>query len=1340
MKHLRPIVSLLVLMMALQAEGWARESVGVQRRVASGYRVASDCLPPSASSQLDINNVRALLHNGGDMWWDLVGDPRYEIPKGGGVHSLFAGSLWIGGLDGSSQLRVAAQTYRQSGLDFWPGPITGGVTGGEASTEEAICDRYNRMFKISKAEIDAFQADYGDNNVIDNPENYPNVFNWPAINNPNIDAGLYQDADGLSLQAFRPDGSFLYAAPFVDVDGDLIYNPDAGDYPDIQGDQAIWWIINDRGNVHTETGGQPIGVEIHMLAFAFTTSNAVNDMTFYRQTVINRSSQLLNETYMGQWVDADLGRFNDDYVGCDTLRGLGFCYNGDANDDGPAGYGLDPPAIGVDFFQGPLADALDGVDNDKDGIVDEDGETIIMSKFVYYNNDFTLIGNPEVAQHYYGYLIGQWKDGSSIVDNFSNGGDGTGYGGSSPGPSTNYMFPGDPCGGSGWTETNADNPPADRRFLQSAGPFTLQPGAVNEIVTGVVWARQGGQDNLGSVCALYSADEVAQALFDNDFVLLDGPDAPELTVEEFDGALVLNWDYPEELADVRNNYNESYQQADPVLKAQGEPDSVYEFQGYIVYQLIDGTVGPNELQDTERARPVAQCDIVDGVATIVNRTVQALGGSTDEVIVDQVMVEGSNEGIFHSVQVNRDLFATDGDSRLKNYTTYHYAVIAYAYNSVSSDGRQFVPGNRFYRVISAEPHPVGFENGGTLINAQYGDELPITQISGVGNGGNFVRLTPETEAEILANGATTAITYQEGAAPIRVRVTNPKAVTDNYFRLRVVSDSLVELDTVAPGANPIIDSVLVEWVLYESNSPNVPLTNPVFVSTYLKRNDGSSPRPEPLVNNEVLIPNRGISVLVRNVSPAGDTLDVDGEMGIIGGELSFDDPSSAWLDGLEDLNEGLGGIWNWIVGVGEDGAPDRTYKQFGLHDKYGYYQNILNGRVGPFTMARGFDNSLNNIAPGLAAGPTSTNRVASPDTLVGFEDLPDVDLVLTSDRSKWSRCVVVETSPNQGLGSGAWPLSAKWRDNVDQNGASELDKEANSGTADPEHGMGWFPGYAINVNTGQRLNVFFGESEWDADNDGDDMLWNPTANFGSNLDKVGGRHYIYVTRLPYDECESIKDVLQNENYAGINGFPTALRILGRTDGGDTLFNHYMVDAYRHVAWTAVPLRSFGYDSIDLPNEIPTDARISLRMRQPFRSRDAAVGDVPEFTFNTEGRAIMTRVTDTARAALDDILVVPNPYYAYSAYENGQLDNRVRITNLPQLCRINIFTLNGNLVRQYFKDSPNTFQDWDIKNEAGVLVGSGVYIIHINADIGDQNLGEKVVKLFVVQRALDLDNF
>ena len=81
--------------------------------------------------------------------------------------------------------------------------------------------------------------------------------------------------------------------------------------------------------------------------------------------------------------------------------------------------------------------------------------------------------------------------------------------------------------------------------------------------------------------------------------------------------------------------------------------------------------------------------------------------------------------------------------------------------------------------------------------------------------------------------------------------------------------------------------------------------------------------------------------------------------------------------------------------------------------------------------------------------------------------------------------------------------------------ASEsVDKQGNpDGTGT---GMGWFPGYAINVETGERLNMAFGEDSWLVNENGADMMWNPTSNitegFGSTNTRWGGKHYIYVFR------------------------------------------------------------------------------------------------------------------------------------------------------------------------------------------------------------------------------------
>ena len=106
-------------------------------------------------------------------------------------------------------------------------------------------------------------------------------------------------------------------------------------------------------------------MEIRAQAFAFSTNDEVNNMTFNNYVLINQGTQTLTNTYMCQWVDSDLGGISDDYVGCDVQRGLGYTYNGDALDEADSfspGYGENPPAFGVDFFEGPYQDA-DSIDN-----------------------------------------------------------------------------------------------------------------------------------------------------------------------------------------------------------------------------------------------------------------------------------------------------------------------------------------------------------------------------------------------------------------------------------------------------------------------------------------------------------------------------------------------------------------------------------------------------------------------------------------------------------------------------------------------------------------------------------------------------------------------------------------------------------------------------------------------------------------------------------------------------------------------------------------------------------------------------------------------------------------
>ena len=779
--------------------------------------------------------------------------------------------------------------------------------------------------------------------------------------------------------------------------------------------------------------------------------------------------------------------------------------------------------------------------------------------------------------------------------------------------------------------------------------------------------------------------------------------------------------------------------------AKATDDSLFRFQGYILYQLKDASVSASDLFNSDLARIVAQCDIEDNVTTIVNRTEQIVGGISQPIVVDQVMVQGANEGIFRSIEVTEDQFAAGDDRRLKNYTTYYYGILAYAYNDTTSDGRQFVQGNRFFLNTAAMPHPIDFANVGTTIGADYGDGLIVTQVAGVGNGGNYVELNAATENEILAQDSVGSLTFLAGAAPIEVKVIDPKDVKAGSYRLEVGGDQFEGTeDTIAyiDPNNYSIDSTLIEWILYESGQV-------VGQSTYIRRTNrgqfgnNTEDRPAALSGTERPISGHGISIVVRDVAPAGDTL-IDGT---IGSAIVFDDPLLPWLSGLRD-NDGVG-IWNWIkAGTDEEtdygvGISDNAFKRSFIYDPEENFEGLAEGIFAPFCLAKAFANGAasGNIAPGVDLRVGLSARWLNVDSVLTLNQIPDVDIVMTSDVSKWSRCVVIETSSDRRLGSGAFPMNARWEFPITQAGSTTLDTSTPlNDTLDSPQGWSYFPGYAIDVNSGRRLNIMFGENSWDRENNGDDMVWNPTNSVGPQGQSAGGRHFVYVLNSTYDECESIYQALANgpaANYFNQFGVGPSGSQLWMDPNNTWTFDtiNDMREVYNQIAWVGTPMLGTNFD-FDDPNEIPTTARVQLRVNQPFRSRGTS-NDFPIFTFSTDEIAAQTNVQEVAEASLmDDVRVVPNPYYAYSRYEASQLQAIVKIINLPQRCNIKIFTLNGTIVRTYIKDSDEPEQRWALNNQDGVPVASGVYIIHVDAF----ELGETIVKLMITMPQLDLNAF
>ncbi len=445
------------------------------------------------SEYLNLNNIRARINCWGNQFWQgfnyFVPDPgidttRFEYPNGSHKNTIFNKTLWIGGKDEGEQLRLAAERYRQVGMDFWTGPLS--VDGSDVSIEDSTVFKWNRVWKLNVDEIIYHNLNWDQSGY----EPVEAIATWPAHGD-------------LSLNQSE------YLAPFIDIDGDSIYNPLNGDYPLIRGDQCIYFINNDVRE-HTESGGEQIGVEIHGMAYEFfrPDNEPLHSTVFLSYKIFNRSDYTLNDTYIGLFCDFDIGYARDDYRGCDVERGAFYGYNGEEIDgSGESGaYGENPPAQGIVILGGPYMDpnGLDDPDGECDESINgvgfgdgiEDNERYGMTKFLYFNNSGGIQGDPQTADEYYNYMNGIWKDGTAM----EYGGNGHVSSGAY-GPAANFMFPGltdecfwgtggeEPYGPVDWTETSAGNEPDDRRGISVMGPFTFLPGAMHKVDLAFVVAR-----------------------------------------------------------------------------------------------------------------------------------------------------------------------------------------------------------------------------------------------------------------------------------------------------------------------------------------------------------------------------------------------------------------------------------------------------------------------------------------------------------------------------------------------------------------------------------------------------------------------------------------------------------------------------------------------------------------------------------------------------------------------------------------------------------------------------------------------------------------------------------
>lgn len=406
--------------------------------------VGAQCIP-SAYAEIDTNGIRAGLMNGGTKWHKIT--PSFQAlygPKGPGntveYNTLFTGGIWLSGLEDDS-LKVAGMTYFNEGHDFYTGPIS--LTSGIVDTQK--CTFFNRFFEARIDEVESF-LDLIQTSPLPLPQqSIPlRILEWPAKGNTYLES--------LGIEIIDP------LAPFIDLNNNGIYEPEWGDYPLFKGHQAQFWVMNDAAGPHSRSGGQPLNVEIHAMAYSFSDiASNINMTTYYDYTITKKTPGTISDAYFSLFVDSKMCFIQDSKVGCDTLENYAFITNNDNSCHS--------------MFQTQLIKMTEANNNTN------------LSSFLYLNNG--IIGNtvdPNTPSELRNLQLGLSRNGEHL----KFGGPGNNTVTSANDVPTKFIFPSNPalCNEIGnWSDYKYNHldsvcnlfplPYSDRRLLMSSGPYLL---------------------------------------------------------------------------------------------------------------------------------------------------------------------------------------------------------------------------------------------------------------------------------------------------------------------------------------------------------------------------------------------------------------------------------------------------------------------------------------------------------------------------------------------------------------------------------------------------------------------------------------------------------------------------------------------------------------------------------------------------------------------------------------------------------------------------------------------------------------------------------------------------
>jgi len=1116
--------------------------------------------------------------------------------------------------------------------------------------------------------------------------------NDPSTRTYNVNKTMLGDPlNHLDFQEWPAD----QGAPWVDVDGDGVYTPlPAGtDHPEFVGDQVIWSIQNDGVQSRKAiSSGLPTNVEVRTTMFAFDRPDAFGDIVFVKHAVLNPTSDDITDAYLGVWVDPDNGDYSKDLIGVLPDLSLGYCYN-DGNDSEWEATDYGPgPVVGYDFFQGPAVpcddpnDAVECPGAKQFGEVLPGMKNLGLSGYNLFINSDDVFGDPDEPDQFYFALQGLRSDGTQLTEDI------TGAtctpeevaAGTCTNPYVNCE--GVAAGGTCYSNFSFWGDPSINTDFDDDGTVTAAELALNPIdgyvressdrrflqsVGPFTLAAGDEQEIVYGIIAAWSPVSSVASIS----ALVQADQLAQLAYD-IDFALPASPPTPTLTA---------YPSHESVMLAWNDTAISYSADSAVDLDA-NGNATTFEFEGYKLyqyanatksgAKLFATYDIKNGITTIMDDVFDANYG----VNVNVPVASGTDSGLTQNITVNYDYI---NNSSLENNNEYYYGVSAYGYN--------------------ADGIPKMLESSTSLVSVR-----------------------PSRNAMLDDSESTSAVAFSKvglGDGNITVTVVDPSQVTGD--------DYAVTFDDLMPDG-----SAVVNWTLTNTTTGEVLVSNNTvqdgvdfatgtdYGSTYGKVQEGfklsvGGPSPGHKGMYEIK------EVDVPRYTEA-----------IANGEVLDSSPSYGGLNSTGSFSLSYSkGVYESRQGYDSDGAnvtSSSLYAPVWDNDPYEYMSTddlVLDFSKTQVAWEYPYSNTprLSNTTVPFAAY-RSVNGVLE-QMHVRYRDLDgdqefsyDIDYKTVTAFAGYLRLA------NENL-------SKEELDALDAN----LAKEA-----------AWYDVYSgpHYSDWGHEPFVIMGYTNepYDPAKEADYLTYTDGI-VGGACESLHDYWAYYYGNTTGQWCNSAVTVPSMTAWA--EGGSLAATPSGSTDGmyygvyaGPIIFTHYFSTSNPADAGSV-------YGEFD--SQLPTAAGIQT-------ARDGyGVWGYEAYAPTYTGAAAMVLINNKINTSNvtytfsmadnvaekkafepDNITVWPNPYYGAMAEEQNTYDQRVMFSNLPSegQTTVRIFSVDGTLVRLLkHNDAGSQHLTWDLNNEYGLPVASGMYFAHVEA-----RDTEKVLKLAIVQPEMRIDTY